>query len=252
MNRKTPAMEKDAEEPEADGRAVSLYQRIIGDVRDRILSGEWQPGHRIPFEHELSAEYDCSRMTVNKAMSELAKAGLIERRRRSGSFVSRPRSQAAILEIHDIRAEVLALGLPYRYELVSRRIGEAEDDDDVGFPDTQLLMLSCRHFAGDQPFCLESRAINLETVPEAAAETFEEIAPGPWLLSRVPWSAAEHTISAIEADEAVAESLLVPRGSACLVVQRRTWTDDQPVTHVRLTYAGRSHSLVARFTPRNG
>jgi GntR family histidine utilization transcriptional repressor len=41
-------------------------------------------------------------MTVNKALSQLAKAGLIERRRRSGSFVRRPRSQAAVLEIHDI------------------------------------------------------------------------------------------------------------------------------------------------------
>ncbi|MGO4842794.1 GntR family transcriptional regulator, partial [Rhizobiaceae sp. 2RAB30] len=95
----------------------SLHQRILNDIRDRILSGEWPPGFRIPFEHELTAEYGCSRMTVNKALSQLAKAGLIERRRRSGSFVTRPRSQAAVLEIHDIRIEVEALGLPYRYEL---------------------------------------------------------------------------------------------------------------------------------------
>ena len=60
-------------------------------------------------------------MTANKAMSELARTGLIERRRRSGSFVRRPQSQAAILEIHDIRAEVEALGLPYRYELAVAR-----------------------------------------------------------------------------------------------------------------------------------
>ena len=110
-----------AETGTADGKAVSLYQRILSEIRARILSGEWQPGHRIPFEHELSVEYGCSRMTVNKAMSELAKSGLIERRRRSGSFVSRPRSQAAILEIHDIRTEVQALGLPYRYQLMSHR-----------------------------------------------------------------------------------------------------------------------------------
>ena len=51
------------------------------------MSGEWAPGHRIPFEHELATEYGCSRMTVNKALSQLARAGLIERRRRSGSFV---------------------------------------------------------------------------------------------------------------------------------------------------------------------
>ena len=245
----------EAETGTAGSKGVSLYQRILSDIRGRILSGEWQPGHRIPFEHELSAEYGCSRMTVNKAMSELAKTGLIERRRKSGSFVRRPQSQAAILEIHDIRTEVEALDLPYRYELVSRRKREAtrNDEEDYGFPaDSDLLHLVCRHFAGEQVFCIEDRAINLAAVPEAADEAFADIAPGPWLLGRVPWNAAEHMIRAVGADESVAASLGIQRGGACLVVQRRTWSAEQPVTNVRLTYAGETHSLVARFTPQNG
>jgi GntR family histidine utilization transcriptional repressor len=45
----------------------------------------------------------------------------------------------------------------------------------------------------------------------------------------------------------------VPRHTACLVVQRRTWGgDDMPVTDVRLTYAGETHSLMARFAPQAG
>ena len=68
----------------------TLYKRIRADIEKRILTGEWPPGHRIPFEHELMARYGCSRMTVNKALSELAQADLIERRRRAGSFVRRP------------------------------------------------------------------------------------------------------------------------------------------------------------------
>ena len=244
----------DAKAAGMDGKGA-LYQRILYDIRGRILSGEWPPGHRIPFEHELAVEYECSRMTVNKAVSELARTGLIERRRRSGSFVRRPQSQAAILEIHDIRTEVEALGLRYRYELVSRalRIGADNDDAEAGFPaGARLVELVCRHFAGAEPFCLEERAISLAAVPEAAAETFETVAPGPWLLARVPWNAAEHTIRAVAADEHVARMLAVPRHSPCLVVNRRTWSADQPVTNVRLTYAGETHSLVARFAPQAG
>jgi GntR family histidine utilization transcriptional repressor len=231
----------------------ALYQRILSDIRGRILSGEWPPGHRIPFEHELAVEYDCSRMTVNKAMSELARTGLIERRRRSGSFVKRPQSQAAVLEIHDIRTEVEALGLLYRYELVSRTARwAAGQDEGEGFPEgAKLVELVCRHFAGAEPFCLEERTISLAAVPEAADESFEEIAPGPWLLSRVPWNAAEHKIRAMAADEQVAKMLGLARHSPCLVVQRRTWSADQPVTNVRLTYAGETHSLVARFAPQD-
>src|SRR4051812_32272393 len=231
---------------------VSLHQRILADISERIVSGDWQPGHRIPFEHELSAEYQCSRMTVNKALSQLAKSGLIERRRRSGSFVTRPRSQAAILEIHDIKQEVQALGRPYRYELVARTVRRATAADRQHFDvaaGSSVLELSCRHFAGKKPFCLERRLISLASVPEAADESFADIAPGPWLIGRVPWSAAEHTIRATAAGAETAAALDIPVGSPCLVVERRTWSADLPVTLVTLTYAGDSHALVARFAP---
>ena len=235
-----------------DAQPVSLHQRILADISERIVSGDWPPGHRIPFEHELSAEYQCSRMTVNKALSQLAKSGLIERRRRSGSFVTRPRSQAAILEIHDIKQEVQALGRPYRYELTARIIRRATAADRQRFDvaaASSLVELSCRHFAGKKPFCLEKRLINLASVPEAADESFADIAPGPWLIGRVPWSAAEHTIRATSATLETAAALDIAEGSPCLVVERRTWSTDQPVTLVTLTYAGDSHALVARFAP---
>ncbi|MER8612930.1 histidine utilization repressor [Mesorhizobium sp. M0435] len=237
------------------GEALSLHQRILSDISERILSGAWAPGHRIPFEHELTAEYKCSRMTVNKALSQLAKAGLIERRRRSGSFVRRPQSQAAVLEIHDIRIEVEALGLPYRYERMARNRRRSGADDrallelDVAGP---VLVLECRHFAGNRPFAHEQRLINLAAVPEAAEEAFLDTAPGPWLIGRVPWSAAEHRIRAVAAERPIAAALDIATGAACLVIERRTWSAEHPVTHVRFTYAAENHTLVARFTPSQG
>jgi GntR family histidine utilization transcriptional repressor len=242
------------ETADAEG-GVSLHQRILSDISEKILSGVWAPGFRIPFEHELTAEYNCSRMTVNKALSQLAKAGLIERRRRSGSFVRQPQSQAAVLEIHDIRIEVEALGLPYRYERVARqkRRSSAEDRgllelDAAG----QVLALECRHFAGKRPFAHEQRLINLAAVAEAGEEEFLDIAPGPWLIGRVPWSEAEHRIRAVAADKHIAEALDIAAGAPCLVVERRTWSAEHPVTQVRFTYAAESHTLVARFRPSQG
>lgn len=232
---------------------ISLHRRILSDISARIVSGEWPPGHRIPFEHELTVAYGCSRMTVSKALGELAKAGLIERRKRSGSFVARPRSQAAVLEIHDIRTEVEALGLRYRYELLSRARRTAGDDGSSTFSgNAPLLALRCRHFASDVPFCVEDRLISLDAVPEAAKETFEATAPGPWLIGHVPWSEAEHIIRAENADRQLARLLGVAAGAACLVIERRTWNSGAPVTHVRLAYPGGSHAVTARFTPSGG
>ena len=238
--------------PPAIGSKPTLHQRILSDIKDAILSGAWPPGSRIPFEHELQARYRCSRMTVSKAMAELANAKLIERRRKSGSFVLRPLVQSAVLEIQDMKGEVEALGLPYRHEILLRRERRSAREDrerlDLKAPGL-VLALACRHFAGARAFCLEERLINLAAVPEAAQETFLQSAPGAWLVSRVPWSAAEHKIRAIAADAATAAALDIASGAACLTIERRTWRAERSVTFVRLIYPGDEHELVARFTP---
>lgn len=230
----------------------SLHARILSDIEGQILSGHWPPGYRIPFEVDLAAHYGCSRMTVNKALTQLAKTGLIERRRKSGSYVTQPHAQSAVLEIRDIRQEVQSLGVPYTYELLARKSHRATPADrkrlDVP-ADSQILDIASRHFAGALPFCFEERLINLTAVPDAATANFTDIAPGPWLLDQVPWSAAEHTIRSVSADRAVAAALDLPVGTACLVVERRTWSGGDYVTHVRLTYPGDRHALVAHFAP---
>ncbi|HEX4765173.1 MAG TPA: histidine utilization repressor [Lichenihabitans sp.] len=244
-----------APEPQAQVPAPSLHGRILGELEERILSGEWPPGHRIPSEHDLADVYDCSRMTVNKVLTQLAQAGLIERRRKAGSFVRRPYSQSAVLEIKDVKAEVLEQGLAYGYEILSSRKRPIRAGDRsklalaVAGP---VLDVVVRHRAGRRPFCLEERLINLGAVPEAGSEHFAEVSPGAWLLTRVPWTAAEHRIRAEASDAETARLLGVAAATACLVIERRTSWAEQPITFVRLTYPGDAHELVARFVPSQG
>src|SRR6185503_18567843 len=145
-----------------------------------------------------------------------------------------------------------ALGLPYSFKITARRKRKSSAADrkelDLAKP-CPVLEITCCHFAGRQPFCLEERLINLSAVPEAAEESFEDLSPGAWLMSRVPWTAAEHRIRATEASAPAAAALKVAAGKACLVVERRTWSADHSVTFVRLTYPGNLHELVARFAP---
>lgn len=232
---------------------TTLHYRILADVENRILSGEWPPGHRIPFEHEFTQQYGCSRMTVSKALGDLVRRGLIERRRRSGSFVAYPQVQSAVLEIQDIRHEVEALGLAYAWRPQGRtlRVARAEDRNRLDLPPrARVLAVTGCHYAGRRPFCHEDRLISLRAVPEAENEMFDDnIGPGTWLLRKVPWSAAENRISAVSAEPEIAATLGIAAGTACLVIERRTWTADQHITQVRLTYPGDRHQLVAAFTP---
>jgi GntR family transcriptional regulator, histidine utilization repressor len=228
----------------------SLHQRIGADIKQRILSGTWPPGHRIPFEHELMVTYGCSRMTVSKALSAIAHDGLIERRRRAGSFVTQPHVQSAVLEVPDIRSEITATGRVYAYELISRlrRKATKADRQLLDLPvASDILAIECRHLADGRPFALERRLIDLAAVPEIVAADLTEHPPGSWLLAHVPWTQAEHRISATEVAEQSAQLLNIEVGAACLVINRRTWRASQLITTVQLIYPGAMYELVARF-----
>jgi GntR family histidine utilization transcriptional repressor len=230
-----------------------LTRRIRSEISDRILSGAWPPGHRIPFEHELTEQYGCSRMTVSRALASLAESGLIERRRKAGTFVARPRTHSLVLDVPDIAAEVTSRGESYGYELQARKIRPATRaelellDLDRG---VEVLALRCLHRASGRAYGLEERLINLDAVPEAELEDFTAMPPNSWLLAHVPWTEAEHRISAANPARTTAQVLGIEPTAACLVVERRTWRGADKITHVRLTFPGDMYDLVARFAPR--
>jgi GntR family histidine utilization transcriptional repressor len=223
-----------------------ISEQIRRAIETRILSGEWAPGAKVPGDAELAGQYGCARMTANKALSALAQAGLIERRRRAGSFVARPRSQAMVLEITDLAAEMAARGSCYTWQLLHRR----ELRSAALGPMAPLLETEGVHHADDAPLAFERRLINLAEVPAIAAADLAREAPGTWLLAHAPWTQAEHRISAEAATPALARALACPPGSACLTVHRRTWRGDTPVTLVTQHFAPGRHELVARFGAR--
>ena len=134
---------------------MSLHRRIYADLEGLILSGALSPGDRIPFEHELTERYDCSRMTVSKAISELAGRGLVTRRRRAGTFVAQPKAHAAVLAIPDLRAEVIERGQAYGYVLLERIEREPDGADEIELASGGLLLdLTCLHSADGAPLAL--------------------------------------------------------------------------------------------------
>lgn len=232
--------------------AGPVYDQIRRAIRDLILGGVWPPGTPVPPEHALMEQVGASRMTVHRALVQLAHEGLITRRRRSGTVVASPPASHAMLDILSIPDEVRRLGQVYAYEILSRRDGRPTAALAARFalqrsqPVAHIVVL---HRSGGKPHVLEERVIHLETVPAVAEEAFLTTPPGDWLLQNSLWSQAEHAISAIAVQAAEARLLAVSPGEACLLVERRTWNQSAPVTAVRLLYPGARHRFVGRFGP---
>jgi len=70
---------------------VPLYYQIKEQIRGLILSGKLQPGDMIPTEEILSDQLQISRMTVRHALGDLAREGLLTRKRAIGTIVASPR-----------------------------------------------------------------------------------------------------------------------------------------------------------------
>tara|TARA_R110002096_G_scaffold97990_6_gene218264 strand:- start:24 stop:764 length:741 start_codon:yes stop_codon:yes gene_type:complete len=231
-----------------------VYDQIRRAILGNIRSGIWPPRHRIPAEAELARHFGTARMTVNRALRELTEEGLIVRRRRAGSFVAQPPSPSAMLEIVDMSAAIPARGQAYGYQcLINETVAaSAERADRLRVePGAPLQHLVCRHTADGDVVELEERWINLALLPEAASQDFSATAPGAWLLAAMPWTAAEHTVSAINADARLAGRLDIEAGEACLVLERRTFHNEAVVTIARLTHPGDRHVMTERFSPEN-
>ena len=69
-------------------RAPRVTEGAIDKIRERIVSGAWGPGDRLPKESELAAELGLSRNSLREAVRALSQLRVLEVRQGDGTYVS--------------------------------------------------------------------------------------------------------------------------------------------------------------------
>jgi GntR family transcriptional regulator len=67
-----------------------MYVQVAEHIEARIQAGELKPGHRLPPEREVAAEYGVAYNTMRKSMEILRERGLIVTMHGRGTFVNDP------------------------------------------------------------------------------------------------------------------------------------------------------------------
>jgi len=67
---------------------VPLYERVRQAIAQTLTDSTYAPGDKLPSESRLAEEFGVNRLTVRRAIEELARAGAVESRQGSGTFVS--------------------------------------------------------------------------------------------------------------------------------------------------------------------
>lgn len=76
---------------------LPLHLTISEKLREQIVGGEFLPGEQLPSEHQLMVQYDVSRITVRRAISNLVSQGLVVAQRGKGVFVKERRKMTRSL-----------------------------------------------------------------------------------------------------------------------------------------------------------
>lgn len=66
----------------------SIYSQIIERIRTRIVTGQYPPGGKLPSVRDLAEEAGVNPNTMQRALSELERTGVIYSQRTSGRFVT--------------------------------------------------------------------------------------------------------------------------------------------------------------------
>ena len=229
---------------------TALYQQVKDHVTRRIADGSLRPGDRVPSEHELVAQFRIARMTVNRALRELADEGRIVRVGGVGSFVAAAKPQSTLLQIANIADEIRGRGHDHRCDILSlARIAAPMDVAAVLGLRTgdSVFVLACVHFEDGVPVQLEDRHVNPIMAPRFLEQDFGAELPSEYLVKHVPFDEIEHVVDAVLPTLREAELLEMEAAEPCLVLTRRTWSSGTPVTIVRCLHPAQRYRLGSRF-----
>lgn len=229
----------------------ALYQQAKAYVQEKLLSGEWKPGDMIPSENRLVDDLGMSRMTVNRALRELAAEGALTRIAGVGTFVADEKPQSNLLMIANIGDEIRQRGHRYRFEVISlaREAASMNVAAAIGLPTGHSVFhIICVHYEEETAVQLEDRYVNPELAPEFLSQNFDsELPPSQYLLKHVPVEEMEHIVDATLPQPEEARLLAITDQTPCLVLMRRTWTNKKTVTYVRFLHPSSRYRLGSRM-----
>jgi GntR family transcriptional regulator len=232
--------------------SLPLYAVVESQLAADIADGTLPAGAQLPTEDGLIQRFQVSRITVRRAVQNLADRGLVEVRRGKGTFVTLPRIRQELTHLTGFVEDMQALGRTATARLVDQRAVAADanvaerlalpigatviriqrvriaDGVAMSFDETYLP----RHL-GDKVVTHDLEATPIFSLLEQKYDTA--------LLE------AEYAMEAATAAAPIAQALGVAVGSPIFLIERTSYTaGDVPVDYERLHYRG---DLI-RFTTR--
>lgn len=233
----------------------TLHAQLYDTLLTQIRSGQFEPGSKLPTEAQLVEMYGVSRMTVRRAVDDLRRAGLVERKPALGTFVRDQPLAAKIVGVHSLTDEILQLGMTPGSRLLSQAMVEADEDIaeqlevELGSP---VLRLDRVRTANERAFYVAESFINVQAFPILAAQDYA--APTLSLLATyrqvlgLEVERMTQLLSAAGASLLVADVFDMPPGGPVLRFERSVYLQGgRPVEHVKAYFRGETYKFFSEL-----
>lgn len=105
--------------------SIPLYEQLRTVIRQEIVSGAYAAGERMPSETELENRFGVSRITVRRAIEDLEKDGLLERKQGRGTFVIYNKVKSNMDSIMGFTDSMVRMGRTPRRTILSKKVIKA-------------------------------------------------------------------------------------------------------------------------------
>jgi len=198
------------------------YLTIYSDLRERIMSGQWSPGHPLPAQRGLAGEFGVSIMTVRQALQLLTDDGLIDTRHGNGTYVAAHYAYD-LGNLRSFASDLTAQGAEITTQLLGKGITEppAHVAARLGDPG-EVLWLRRLRLVSERPLIVQTSYLPVQQVGQI--DPSDLIDPGLYTVL------AQRGLTVVRAEETISMTTLSPADAVDL---------DRP---------GASHALLSRRT----
>ncbi|MDQ3460275.1 MAG: GntR family transcriptional regulator [Deinococcota bacterium] len=225
------------------------YLQLKNGLAGAIMGGSIRAGEALPSERELADSLALSRMTVRRALEELAAAGLVERRHGSGTYALARRLEQSVDRVLGFTDEARLLGFTPGSRLLEAVRIEADAQAAAALelePGELILRVTRLRTADGEPLAIQESHL----CPAALALPLAALERSGSLYQTLAQSCglkphhARQVVSARMPTPAEARRLGLARGVPLLAIMRVTFDgDNRPFEYARSAYRGDKYGL---------
>lgn len=233
---------------------IPLHVQLKNLLQGEILQGDLE--ERIPSERELIDRFSVSRSTVRKAISELVREGVLEKKHGKGTFISHRPVEEWLGNLSTYNEIIVNMGMRPSTKLLHQGIEDSPSPEIVdALGVNEVYVIERLRFADDKPLALEKQYYPVQIGLELAKYDLNNAVLYDLLelsLGIKLWE-AEQIISSTLPTENEARDLDISKEKCVLVAERVTHDPDgNPVEYLRGVFRSDMYAFRINLARRLG